>query len=75
MSASSKLDLYLLQLRSHPLCDGDAPEPETPVPGLSTDVGKAQEVKGLWLFEAPLLAVLSRKAAELDEAGPDAAPS
>lgn len=69
MPASSKLGLYLLQLRSHPLCDGDAPEPEAPVPGLSTDVGKAQEVKGLWLLEAPLSSVLRRKATELYEAG------
>ncbi|WP_298339663.1 hypothetical protein [Ferrimicrobium sp.] len=37
-----------------------------------TDVGKAQEVKGLWLLETPLSPVRRRKARELDEAGLDA---
>ncbi len=69
VTTTPKFDSYLLQLHSQSFLDSDAPEPETPVLGLSTDVGKSQEVEGLRLFEAPLLSVLSRKATELDQAG------
>jgi len=42
---------------------------KAPVLGLSADMSKAQEIECLWLCEAPLFSVLSRKAAELDEPG------
>src|SRR6266511_6268003 len=67
--ASPKLGFHLLQLRPQPLFDGDAPEPEAPVPGLPTDVGEAQEVERLRLGKAPLLPVRRREAAELDKPG------
>src|SRR6266511_1816864 len=69
MPASPELGFHLLQLRPHPLLDGDAPEPETPVLGLPTDVGEAQEVERLRLGQAPPLPVRCREAAELDKPG------
>src|SRR5271166_4547748 len=69
VTAPPKLGFHLLQLRPQPLFDGDAPEPEAPVPRLPANVGEAQEVERLRLCKAPLSPVRSRKAAELDEAG------
>src|SRR4249919_3879132 len=69
VTAPPKLGFHLLQLRPQPLLDGDAPEPEAPVPGLPANVGEAQEVERLRLPKAALSPVRSRKAAELDEAG------
>jgi hypothetical protein len=40
--ASLELGFHLLQLRPQPLFDGDAPEPEAPVLGLSADMSKAE---------------------------------
>src|SRR5664279_4285095 len=57
----------LLQLRRHPLLDGDAPEPETSVSGLPTQVGKAQKVERLRFPEPVLSTVLRRETAELDQ--------
>src|SRR5487761_1623974 len=67
--ASPKLGFHLLQLRPQPPFDGDAPEPESPVPRLPADVGEAQEIERLRLCKAPLSPVRRRKAAELDKAG------
>src|SRR6478752_5300106 len=69
VSAPPKLNLQLLQLCRHPLFDGDAPEPETSVPGLPTQVGKAQKVERLRFPEPVLLPVLRRETAELDQTG------
>src|SRR6266478_9290655 len=54
VTAPPKLGFHLLQLRPHPLFDGDAPEPETTVLGLSTHVGETQEIERLWLWETTL---------------------
>src|SRR5664279_5390002 len=69
VSAPPKLNLQLLQLCSHPLLDGDAPEPETSVSGLPTQVGKAQKVERLRFPEPALSTVLRRETAELDQSG------
>src|SRR6266705_2393221 len=69
VTAPPKLGFHLLQLRPQPLFDGDAPEPEAPVPGLPANVGEAQELERLRFRETAFLPVLRREAAELDKAG------
>src|SRR6516225_734426 len=69
VTAPPELGFHLLQLRPHPLFDGDAPEPEAPVPGLPANMGEAQEVERLRFRQTALSPVLRRKAAELDKAG------
>jgi hypothetical protein len=67
MPASLERDVDLGQLGPHALRDGDAPQPELPVPPLPTDVGEAEEGERLRLPVAPGFAVAGGKASELDE--------
>src|SRR6266700_239245 len=69
VTAPPKLGFHLLKLRPHPLFDGDAPEPEAPVPRLPANMGEAQEIERLRFREPASSPVLRRKAAELDKAG------
>ena len=67
MPASPKLGFHLLQLRPQPLFDGDAPEPEAPVPGLPANVGEAQEIERFGPSESSLLSLLGGEPPELDQ--------
>ena len=53
MPAPPQLVLDLLELRPHPFCDRDAPQPEPPVPGLPADMREAQEIERLRLPDRP----------------------
>jgi hypothetical protein len=61
--------LDLPQLRAHAIPSGLPPDLEITPPGLRADQHKAQELEGLRLATPALLAVLRRKAAELDQPG------
>src|SRR6266705_6417975 len=69
VTAPPKLGSHLLQLRPQPLFDGDAPEPETPVPRLPAHMGEAQEIERLRFRKTASPPVLRRKAAELHKTG------
>jgi hypothetical protein len=65
-----QLDVDLLQLRPHPLGNGDALDREPPSsPGPTTDVGQAQEVERLRSTRTPAASGPVRVAAELDQPG------
>ena len=69
MPASPELVVDLLELGPHPFGDGVAPEPETPVLALPTDVGEAQEVEGFRPAKSPCRSSLGGEPPELDEPG------
>ena len=67
MHALSELVLDLSQFRPHPLRDGNAPQPETPVLGLPAEVREAEEVERLGFSDATSCSCPGSKAPELDE--------
>lgn len=67
MPTSHQLGSHLLQLRPHPLCYGDAPEPERSVLGPSTNTDEAEERERLGFAKATGFPVTGRVAPELDE--------
>jgi hypothetical protein len=59
--------LDLPQLRAHAIPSRLPPDLEVAAPGLAADEHKAQELEGIRFPKPALLAVLRRKAAELDK--------
>src|SRR5208282_2985658 len=69
MHPPSKLLLDGLKLGPHPVATRTPPDLETPRAGASTDVGKAEEVKGFRFAKPMGFALGRRKAAKLDQSG------
>src|SRR5260221_10095006 len=69
MHAPSQRLLDLRELRLHAVASRLSLDQELASPRLAADEGEAQEVEGLRLAEPALLAVIRRKASELDQPG------
>src|SRR5580692_10685846 len=69
MPALPQLLLHVLELRPHAVAPGFPVDQEFPLARFSADEGKAKEVERFRFAEPTLLAVYSRIAAELDQAG------
>ena len=68
MPATHQLGFHLVEFRPHPRSHRLSPEHETSSPGLSTNVGKTQEVERFRLAEPPLPTAYGRISTKLHQA-------